>query len=202
MHYSQRENSGRDIVEHDSSAFWKSFQLPHRRRLDNIECSKKYKTREKSFPRERNGDQGDQLACDFVDHDKLRIFRCRGPRHSSGSGNAHQRDQRGQSDCDRSAQRGCQRVCNSGPDNYRGSGCPGPGPGTQVADSEESCDHRCPERGARAGPFDFAQGRLRDSRRDAAATVRGRGLHASSSWSSGVRSLIPSSVSAVGDEIT
>ncbi len=74
MHYHQGENSGRNIIEDDSGAFWKSFQLPHRRRLDDIESPKKYKTREKSFPRERDGDERDQLSGDFVDHDELRIF--------------------------------------------------------------------------------------------------------------------------------
>ena len=74
MHGNEGENSCRNIVEYDSGAFGKSFQLPYRRRLNNIEGSKKYKTREKCFPCERDGDERDQLTGDFVNHDELRIF--------------------------------------------------------------------------------------------------------------------------------
>jgi len=88
MHYNERENSCRDIIEHDSGAFWKSLQLPHRRRLDDIERSKKYKTHEESLPRERDGDQRDQLTGNFVDHDKLRVFGGRGSRYARRSRNA------------------------------------------------------------------------------------------------------------------
>jgi len=92
MHRREGENSCRDVIEHDSGAFWKSLQLPHRRRLDDIERSKKYKTREKSFPCERDRDQRDELSGDFVDHHKLRIFRGRGSRHARGGGDADQCD--------------------------------------------------------------------------------------------------------------
>ena len=74
MHPNESENSGRNIIEDDSGAIWKFLQLPHRRRLDDIEGSEKYKTREKSFPRQRDSDQGDQLTGDFVDDDELGIF--------------------------------------------------------------------------------------------------------------------------------
>src|ERR1700732_374135 len=62
----------------------------------------------------------------------------------------------------------------------------------QAADSEESRDQRCPDRGARLG-------RPRYSQRGAGATV---GLHDSSSSSSRLRSLMASSASLTGDEIT
>jgi hypothetical protein len=164
MHSNQCENSCRDVIKHNSSAFWKSLQLPNRRWLDDIERSEKYKTREKSFPRERDGDQCDQLPGDFVDHDKLWILCGRSSCHASGSGDADQRDQRGQGDGYRGSQREGQLVRDSGPDHHRGNGCPGPGSRTEAADSEKGCDHGCPERGAPAR-------RHRDSRRDAGATV-------------------------------
>src|ERR1700732_2893473 len=62
----------------------------------------------------------------------------------------------------------------------------------QAADSEESRDQRCPDRGARLG-------RPRYSQRGAGATVC---LHVSSSSSSRLRSLMASSASLTGDEIT
>lgn len=90
MHYSERENSCRDIVEHDSGAFWKSLQLPHRRRLDDIERSKKYKAQQQRLPCDRRCNQSDKLAGDFVDHHKLRIFATAGPRHLCGRWNSNQ----------------------------------------------------------------------------------------------------------------
>jgi hypothetical protein len=98
MHRGECENSGRNIIEDDSGAFWKLLQLPHRRRLDDIECSKKYKTREQSLPRQRDGDEGDELSGDFVDDDELGIFGGRGAGYAGGGGDADQRDQQGQSD--------------------------------------------------------------------------------------------------------
>lgn len=75
MHHHECENPCGDVVEHDSGALWKCFQLPYRGRLDDIERSKKYKTREESFPREGDGDKGNQLSGDFVDYYELGIFR-------------------------------------------------------------------------------------------------------------------------------
>ena len=74
MHDYESENAGCHIVKYDSGAVWKLLQLPHRRRLDDIERSKKYKTREKSFPCHRDRDQGDQLSGNLVDNDELRVF--------------------------------------------------------------------------------------------------------------------------------
>jgi hypothetical protein len=48
--------------------------LPDRGWLENIERSKKYKTRQKSFPRERDCDESDELSGYLVDYDKLRVF--------------------------------------------------------------------------------------------------------------------------------
>ena len=106
MHPNEGEDPCCDIIEHDSGAFWKSLKLPHRRWLDDIEHSKKYKTREKSFPREGDGDQRDQLSGDLVDHDKLGIFDSRRPRHASGGGDTDQHDQHSQDDSNWGAQRG------------------------------------------------------------------------------------------------
>jgi len=74
MHRNESENPGRNIIEDDSGALWKFLKLTHRRRLDDIESSKKYKTREQSFPHQRDSDESDELSGDFVDDDELGIF--------------------------------------------------------------------------------------------------------------------------------
>ena len=94
MHSNEGENPCRHIIEYDSGALGKSLQLPHRRGLDDIEGSEKYKTREKSFPCEGNGNQRDQLSGDLVDHDELRIFGGGRTGDAGGGGNADERDER------------------------------------------------------------------------------------------------------------
>ena len=74
LHQHERADTCGDIIEHDSSALWKFLQLAHRRRLDDIERSKKYKTGEKSFPRDGDGDKRNQLPGDLVDHHKLWVL--------------------------------------------------------------------------------------------------------------------------------
>ena len=93
MHSNEGENPCRHIIEYDSGALGKSLQLPHRRGLDDIEGSEKYKTREKSFPCKRDGDQRDQLSGDFVDYDELRVFGGGDSSHARGGGDADQGDE-------------------------------------------------------------------------------------------------------------
>ena len=95
MQYATSVESGCNIIQHDASAFWKLFQLPHRRWLEDVKPSKKYKTREESFPRERNRDQRDQLACDLVDHHELGVLYAGGAGHACGGRNAGEGDQNG-----------------------------------------------------------------------------------------------------------
>jgi len=95
MHRNESENPGRNIVEYDPGAFWKSLELSYRRRLHDIERSKKYKTGEKSLPCERDSNERDQLAGDFVDDDELRIFGGGGAGHPGGGGDADQGDEYG-----------------------------------------------------------------------------------------------------------
>src|ERR1700730_3439996 len=93
MHPNESENPCRNIIEYDSSAFWKSLQLPYRRRLHDIEGSEKYKTREKSLPSERDGDERDQLYGDFVDYDELSVLGGNGSSHARGARHADQGDE-------------------------------------------------------------------------------------------------------------
>ncbi len=96
--------TGSHIVDHDAHSFGKAFQLAHRRRLHDIEPSKKYKAQQQRFPRHRHRNQGDELAGNFVDHHKLRIFQAAGPRHASGRGNS---DKHGDERLSRTAVQGC-----------------------------------------------------------------------------------------------
>jgi len=74
LHHGESVETSGDVVHYDADAFWQFFQLTNRRRLDDIEPSKKYKAREQRFPRHGNGDESNELAGNFIDHDKLGIF--------------------------------------------------------------------------------------------------------------------------------
>ena len=100
MHDNESVNSCCDIVEHDTGPFGQTFQLANRRRLENVECSKKYKTSEESLPRQGNSDEGDELSGDFVDDDKLRVFGAGGARDLGSSRNADQSYEDRESDYD------------------------------------------------------------------------------------------------------
>ncbi len=74
MHNTQRIEACGDVVKHDPCTFRERLQLSHRRRLDDIEGTKKYKSRQKRFPCQRQGDQSHKLTGYLVNHNKLRIF--------------------------------------------------------------------------------------------------------------------------------
>ena len=95
MHPNQSQDSCRHIVKHNSHSLRKLLQLPNRRRLNDIEGSEKYKTREKSFPCKRDRDQRDELSGDLINDNHLRIFAAQSSCDSRRSGNADQR----QGDC-------------------------------------------------------------------------------------------------------
>ena len=88
LHHGQSHRAGSHIIDHDTHSFGKSFEQAHRGRLDDIEPSKKYKAQQQRLPRDWSRDQGDELAGNFVDHDKLRIFQTAGPCDASGGGNS------------------------------------------------------------------------------------------------------------------
>ena len=74
MHYEQRINACANIIQYDARAFGNFFQLAHRRRLQNVESTEKYKTQKQRFPIQWDGDETDELAGDFVDDNESRIF--------------------------------------------------------------------------------------------------------------------------------
>ena len=74
MHTDQCVQSRSQVIHHDSEPFRQPLQLTHRRRLQDIEDTKKYKAGKKAFPAEGNSDQRDQLSGNLINYDKLRIF--------------------------------------------------------------------------------------------------------------------------------
>ena len=74
MHEDEGIDSGSEIVDHYAGALGQAFQLPDGERFPHVEDTEEYKAHEKSFPSQRNSDEGDQLAGDFIDDDELWIF--------------------------------------------------------------------------------------------------------------------------------
>lgn len=74
MHDYERVETCSEIVYNDADTFGEPFQSPDWERFQNIEDTEEYKAREKRFPGERDGNERDELARDFVDHDELGIF--------------------------------------------------------------------------------------------------------------------------------
>jgi len=95
LHHSQAVKASSHVIDHDAHSLGEAFELAHRRRLDDIERSKKYKAQQQRLPRDRRRNQSDELAGDFVDHDELRILATAGPRHLCSSRNSnHNRRER------------------------------------------------------------------------------------------------------------
>jgi len=103
MYAKKCKNSCRHVIQNNSGTSRKFLQLPHRRRLEDIERSKKYKTSKVSFPFQRNADQRDQLASNLVDYHELRILHRGRLSHASGGRYASHGNQNCQRDGQRSA---------------------------------------------------------------------------------------------------
>jgi len=86
LHASQGVKTGPHVVKHNAHAFAKLFEVAKRRRLYDIEPAKKYKAQQQRFPRHCCADEGNELACHFVNYNKLRIFECCAATDSRSSG--------------------------------------------------------------------------------------------------------------------
>ncbi len=95
MHDGERIKSRSQIIHHNAGAFREPFQSPDWKRLQNIEDTKEYKAREKRFPFERDRDECDKLAGDFVDDYELGIFYGGGSRYAGGGRDPDERDDGG-----------------------------------------------------------------------------------------------------------
>ena len=99
MHDGERINTGAEIVDYDAGALGEPLQLPNWKRLPHIEHTKEYKAREKCFPSEGDSDKGDELSGDFVDDNKLWIFRAVGAGDLGGGGDSDKGDDGGRENC-------------------------------------------------------------------------------------------------------
>ncbi len=115
MHANECKNSGRHVIQDDPSTLGKSLQLPYGRRLEDIEGSKKYKTRKESFPCQRNSDQCDELPGYFINHHELGIFYRGRTSYTGRSRDAYYRDRNRERTGQRSPQGWRGEVCNCGP---------------------------------------------------------------------------------------
>ena len=118
LHHYESINSGCDIIEHYAYAFWQSFQLSDGRRLEDVEDSKKYKTGQKSFPFERDGDERDELAGDLVDDNEAGVFAGGGTGDAGSGGNTYEGDDDREGDEDRCAHGIRQGVGECGPEEH------------------------------------------------------------------------------------
>ena len=168
MHDRKRVKSRSQVVHHNAGALGQPLQSPNRKRLPNIEDTEEYKAREKGFPTERDGDDCNQLPRYFINDDELRILQTGGASDPGGGGNSDEGH-----NCGGDNRRPCTardrdpRTCQR-PHNDRGQRSLCAGAGLEASRAEESCDQRGPQ--CRVGAR-----RPHNSRRDAGATVGGRG---------------------------
>jgi len=163
LHTSQGVKTGPHVVKHNTYTFAKPFEVAKRRRLYDIEPAKKYKAQQQRFPRPWGADEGNELACDFVNYNKLRIFKGSGPADTGSSRYPDHDSQAGENPRRGGLPLRIEPARQEPPEEYsRGRG-PSAWAGTDSADPEERSDQRSPQwSGA---------GRLRPTRRDAGTTV-------------------------------
>ena len=144
MHDCESVEPRSEVVDYDSGALRQALQLPHRRRFQNIEDTKKYKARKKGFPSQRDADQSHQLPRHFVNHNELWILDPGSPNHASGRGNSGQ--------CNRCRSHDRRpRTCfrrdpptNESPQDNSCDRSPSPRTGLQTADTAKRGDETCP----------------------------------------------------------
>ena len=71
-------------IHHNAGRLRELLQSADWKWLQNVEDTKEYKAGEKRFPGKRDGDEGDELAGDFVDDDELGIFEAGGAGDAGG----------------------------------------------------------------------------------------------------------------------
>lgn len=159
LHTSQGVKTGSHIVKHNAHAFAKFFDAAKRRRLDDIEPAKKYKAQQLRFPRHWCADEGNELACHFVNHHKLRIFEGRGPTDAGSSGYPGRDSQAGEKARRGGLPRRTDPPRQEPPQKHRRRRGPRAWARMNAPDPEERGDQRSPSRSGG------------QSRRDAGATV-------------------------------
>src|SRR5260370_4563235 len=133
----QRIESCSNIIHHDTCSRGQSLQAAQREGLHDVEATEKYKTREKVFPIEGNGDQRDHLAGDFVNHYEPRVVSSALARDHRRRRDANDRDgQRHQNRGEREPARIDHSRTRPPQEHGDGSG-PRPGSRLQMANAEK-----------------------------------------------------------------
>src|SRR2546427_5090257 len=149
LHDDQSVKARSYVVNYNSHAFRKLFQAAQRRRLYNVEPSKKYKAEQERFPRYRHGDQRDQLAGYFVDDNPLWVFRTAGPRDAGCSGNSDGDSQQGEQNCGPRLPVRADPARDQPPQNHSRCRSPSPRPRPQPPDAKKRGNQLSPARPAR-----------------------------------------------------
>ena len=76
------------VVEHDACSGWKGFELADGPGLEDVEEAEEEQGKECVSPIGWDGDEGDELAGDFVDDDVTRVFAARFVGYYRGGWNA------------------------------------------------------------------------------------------------------------------
>src|SRR5581483_6163523 len=151
LHHRECVNPGANVVQNNSRSFGKTLDVAHRRGLQNVEPTKKYKAREQRFPRHWSKQKSDPLAGNFVDHDELRVLIIRGSRNASCRGNADEYSNQGNDCKNRWLSRNRNPASQREPDQNSSQRCPGAGTWFESAYAEEGCGKRRPNRSGRGG---------------------------------------------------
>src|SRR5271165_5094509 len=70
----QRIRSRTEIIHHDTRSFGKAFETPHRRGLQDVESTKKYKAQEQPLPHDRTRNQRHQLSRNLINYHMRGVF--------------------------------------------------------------------------------------------------------------------------------
>src|SRR5271165_6862746 len=74
LEHGQRVHARAKVIHYNTRSFGELLKTAHRRRLHNVEYTKKYKAREQRLPHDGTRDERHELPRHFVNYDMRRIF--------------------------------------------------------------------------------------------------------------------------------
>jgi hypothetical protein len=146
MHHDRCTNSRSNVIQYDAETTRQCFNTPDRRRLENVEPSKKYKAHQQRFPCDRNRDQRDPLPRNFVDDHVLWVFIAVCARHFRCCRNADCYNRQRQQNQSAALQLGRDNLGNEKPGEHGQGGPPRPRTWPQLPQSRDRGNRACPQR--------------------------------------------------------